>query len=220
MKRKIFILSLFILSSILLSNKVEAFCILGEGNSVEIAEVFDYNASYVPNREGYIDETYTSLGNQPIKITDDGRFNNPYDVIDFSNYSNGFNINDFKQNGYKTMVMEISFYVMEISEGYQYIYIYSSSEEDSYLIGCKFSHSSELNDEYYHFYFEIDLNNIINNYLYVRYDASGSGNDDWVNYVPSFQLDFSYDYRITNRVYYSHGIVVDSSSYEQLPIAR
>lgn len=128
-------------------------------------------------------------------ITDDGRFTNPYDEINLEKVF-GQNVATLKQLGYTKVSITLEFYAYEINDGYQYFWIYDgTSSSSTSLYGREFEHtpgSQNGNSIKYIFNdIEFDLDDVLNNSVYVRYGASGSGNDTWCNYNLSTQIRIS-----------------------------
>lgn len=119
-------------------------------------------------------------------ITDSGRFNQPYDIIGFSDF--GINISECIAQGFIKMDITLNFEVAELYDGYQYVFLYQkeSSGSDNILLDSKDmdiggnSVSRDYQSMTLNFY-DIELVKIMNNKLFVRYGASGAGNDTWLN---------------------------------------
>ncbi len=128
----------------------------------------------------------------PYTITDDGRFNNDYDTINFNTIF-GESVLSLKQKGYTKVSITLEFYAYEINDGYQYFWIYDRyASNGTSLYGQQFEHNHGDQDStsrrYIFSNIEFDLDDIIDNTIYVRHGASGSGSDTWCNYDLSPQI--------------------------------
>lgn len=99
----------------------------------------------------------------------------------------------FKKNGYTKVSMTLSFYAYEINDGYQYFWIYDgNSSSSNILYSMQFEHNHGDQDstprKYYFANIEFDLDDIINNTIYIRYWASGDFEDTWCNYDISARI--------------------------------
>lgn len=119
------------------------------------------------------------------RITDDGRMKNPYDKISLYTLC-GYNVPELIKDDYKTVKITVTLDAKEINDGYQYLFLYKGSENNAELIQeIKFEHGSgykDTNFKNYSFTFnKINLSSLSSSFLYIRYGASGNGEDDWVN---------------------------------------
>lgn len=134
-------------------------------------------------------ETHTiNVRTTEATITDSGRYKQKMDTVRVVDY---FNLKDLKDAGYTRFKVTIQFEAKEIDDGYRHVFFYSSSDhDDSYCLNGKDGIEFELGpgsvQKTYtkeEFTCYIDLTKL-NEYLYIRWGASGSGafnNDDWVN---------------------------------------
>lgn len=126
-------------------------------------------------------------------VTDEGYFNNDYDVVDL-NEDFDIKYNYMKQHGYTKMDIYINMEMREINMGYQWIAIYySEKESNSYKIdeftyeykGTSFG--GEYDSSITFARFEVPIETFENDdpddcyKIVFRYDASGTGEDDWAN---------------------------------------
>lgn len=144
-----------------------------------------------------------SVRSEQVKITDSGRANQQMDIV---RISQDYNVTDLLRAGYRTLTVSISFEVSEKQDGYQYIFLYSSTscasgesslldyydkyvmgessdEDPSLLWGQKFEHGSGMQDtswETKSYEITVDLDNLMDD-LYIRYGASGKNEDSWYN---------------------------------------
>jgi hypothetical protein len=155
--------------------------------------------TYILTLRGYNSQTsgniaikLTNLENQWIlyrtssyDITDNGRFENNYDAINVSNLV-GYNILQLKENGYNSLSISFKFSAYEENDGYQYVFLYNGYNENSTLLYEQmFEHvsgSQNSSSKEYCFSTIINLDLITSNYIYIRYGASGTGSDTWINY--------------------------------------
>jgi len=129
-----------------------------------------------------------------ITVTDAGELKAPIDQVNFNVF--GIDIATKKQEGYKTVSFYIRLDVREKTDGYQWLFLYSSPIADKkYKIAeLKFEHSPKLDTNWWvHKEDELKFENIsidkfMNNEFVIRYDASGKGSDTWYNRDLSIQL--------------------------------
>lgn len=130
------------------------------------------------------------------KITDEGRFiHGIYDIIKLDEMQYG--IRALSQLGFKTVTIEYTAEMKEIDDGYQYIFVYKSTENnDNHLFQTK---KFELNGtskqkDYTTMTFKFDkiyLSELLDTRMLVfRYGASGAFNDDWMNKNVNIKLTF------------------------------
>lgn len=128
----------------------------------------------------------STIRTNPYTITDEGRFTNSYDIINLYSIF-GESVSFLKQAGYTKVTITLEFYAYEINDGYQYFWIYDgTSSSSTSLYERQFEHTPESQDSNSKRYIfndiEFDLDDIINNSVYLRYGASGTGDDTWINY--------------------------------------
>lgn len=134
-----------------------------------------------------------AIRSSPYTITDSGRFNNSYDTINFSTIF-GESVLSLRQKGYTKVSMTLSFYAHEVDDGYQHFWIYDGNTSSSNILygGVQFEHNHANQDstprKYYFANIEFDLDDIINNTVYIRYGASGNLSDTWCNYDVSTRI--------------------------------
>ena len=169
--------------------------LFGSTKSYAMKEIGDYgvNVDYVVD---YV--TQQQIRNSDYKITDDGRMRNQYDTISFNSiFSGQYNLSDLENQGYKTIVVELSFEAYEINDGYQYVFIYEDDTTSNYITGAKLDIPDKYNSndpDNYILYFEAQISSLTNrNSFVVRYGASGAFSDTWVNKNLSVQVGFSYE---------------------------
>lgn len=125
-------------------------------------------------------------------IDDSGRFNNSFDIVNISSIC-GQTISSLISQGYKKLRVKISINICEVDDGYQYMWIYDGSGSSANILWTQeIEHKVGEQDSNYRTYIFndaiIDLDDIISNQIYMRYGASGSGNDTWKN--KNLKLDF------------------------------
>jgi len=170
------------------------------GNEITFNEGFYKNLPQ-PQKTDPADDSQTVIKTDFITIRTDtlgidasGRFNQPLDRVNFDSF--GINIDAMKLKGYKTISFYIQLNVREINDGYQHIFLFSSTAaSDTYLISeLRFEHSPSKDTSWrVHYETELKFENISidkfpNNEFIIRYDASGSGDDDWENKDLKVQL--------------------------------
>ena len=165
-----------------------------------------------------------SVRSASYTITDSGRLYNDFDVVNFQQlYGDKFNIANLVNSQYKTLVLEITMEVYEIQDGYQYIFIYENEKSNSRLCGGRFEHfsgSKSPNIIEYTFYCELQLAAIKENDVYIRYNASGKGDDDWVTKNVRIQAAASFTDMQTSSVWCLKYINENCYSYQELPVAK
>lgn len=137
---------------------------------------------------------YYTVRSQEIKITDSGRFENHLDSVNLEEVSNVF-INTLKRNGINYIKMTISIDVKEINDGYRHIFLYDGTSESANLLTdqCNFEYGTGAVMEAYEkfeFDFVFNINSLIENTFYIRYGASGQGEDDWLNRYVKVKFGF------------------------------
>ena len=128
------------------------------------------------------------------KITDSGRFKNKYDAINIEELC-GFSPLRLRMQGFNVVHLEISFEWKLIDDGNQYIYVYGQRENnDKYELGA-FTIECDKSDNDFNLELDIDLIDISNSgEIYILYDASGKGDDDWKNYNLSVNITSKHDH--------------------------
>ncbi len=136
--------------------------------------------------------TYGRL--KEYKITDSGRFKNKYDAINIEELC-GFSPLRLRMQGFNVVHLEISIKGKLIDNGNQYIYVYGQRENnDKYELGA---FTIECEDSEKTFKLELDITLIDISYsgeIYILYDASGKGDDDWKNYNLSVNITSNHDH--------------------------
>ena len=97
--------------------------------------------------------------------------------------------------GFNVVHLEISFEWKLIDDGNQYIYVYGQRENnDKYELGA-FTIECDKSDNDFNLELDIDLIDISNSgEIYILYDASGKGDDDWKNYNLSVNITSKHDH--------------------------
>ncbi len=120
-------------------------------------------------------------------ITDENDLNKqPHDIIDLNTYCD-YSPRVLRSNDYKTITITISLDMKEVDSGYQEFYIYNGAEmTSSNLLFQKTDYEyggSSKKTTYGKVSFSKTLNliEIQNPSLYIRYGAHGSGRDNWMN---------------------------------------
>ena len=136
--------------------------------------------------------TYGRL--KEYKITDSGRFKNKYDAINIEELC-GFSPLRLRMQGFNVVHLEITITGKLIDNGNQYIYVYGQREnKDKYELGA---FTIECEDSGKTFKLELDITLIDISYsgeIYILYDASGKGDDDWKNYNLSVNITSNHDH--------------------------
>lgn len=118
-------------------------------------------------------------------ITDAGQFNNPYNSILLGlSTTDGFYEN-LLSIGIKYLVLNYEIKMHEIDDGYQRIYVYDGSGKDATQLYYNqfeyYSPGKKTSSGIVQRRIVIPISSLQNiNYLYIRYDGSGWGKDDWV----------------------------------------
>ncbi len=129
------------------------------------------------------EQTYLYVRSTEYTISDSGRFNQPLDRITTSDY----NYSPLQmKNNYMYITIKVEINIKEIDDGYQYIFLYNGVESNSTLLGTKeIEHGSgKLNETYQKYSFEfskIPLSSFATDDIVLRYGASGTNDDNWVN---------------------------------------
>lgn len=139
--------------------------------------------------------------NDSATITDSGRKHQKCDTVLLNK---DFDYEGLLFAGYTSFEIAFQFDVYEINDGYQYVFFYkdkncvdtssidyfinntilgNTPDDPSLLYGYRFEHTPGASDSstYAHsFVAHIDIKNMKDS-LYIRYGASGNGEDTWVN---------------------------------------
>ncbi|MCR3905714.1 MAG: MACPF domain-containing protein [Tenericutes bacterium] len=125
-----------------------------------------------------------TLRTQEFLITDSGRFNQPYDLIDFAN-TYGIDLQVMRLLGYNSVDVIIKLNVREVHDGYQYIFLYDGDSNSANLLGSRmFEHGGSkknTNWQIHSFAFSGIPLTVNLQQMVIRYGASGSFSDDWIN---------------------------------------
>lgn len=141
-----------------------------------------------------------------LKLSDTTAPIDPFTVTDshaqiiIIDLNNAFDIEAFHQSNITLMTITYSFHIHELDDGYQSIYF--SGDKPSYnntLSFTKLYHSeknidaggSKIADEDHSGSFNIRIDELASNMLYVTFDAHGKNSDDWVCSNVRIQLRFS-----------------------------
>lgn len=137
----------------------------------------------------YVTSPYTVstyIRNNQYTITDSGVFNQSYDNV--------FPFTSEETSIYETARIVIQFTAWEKDDGYQHVMLYDGSGSGATLLGERqFEHGGskkDTNPADYEFVFEINLSNMTNKNLCVRYSASGFGADTWYNAAMTCSITF------------------------------
>ena len=124
--------------------------------------------------------------NEQYTITDSGVFNQRFDNV--------FSFTNEHTSTYRTARIVIQFTAWEKDDGYQHVMLYDGSGSGATLLGERqFEHGGskkDTNPADYEFVFEINLSNMTNKNLCVRYSASGFGADTWYNAAMTGSITF------------------------------
>lgn len=200
MKKNLLFVSLLLLIALLSSLDVYAFQDIDD-NGVDVTFTIDYFEHKEIRKPAYY-------------IEDDNQFGNLYDVINVNNTYDGlFNLGLLAEQGYKTLVVEVTMWVWEYQDGYQRIYFYDDTSTTTLLTGGIFEHGSGYTKEapsQYTFYCEIPIDALHDNDFVIRYGSSGAFQNDWANSEVTVQLGASRETRKTVDVW---KIVWDNSEH-------
>ncbi len=187
---------------------------------------FEEIGDYGVNVDYYLEPTTEyEIRRADYTITDKGRMTNPYDTINFNGIYNGkYNLSNLISEGYKTVVVELSFEAFEINDGYQYVLIYADDTTSTYITGGKLDIPNSYNNgntDKYTLYFEAQIASFeLRNSFVIRYGASGAGKDTWINRILKVQVGFSYDAMKTANMWRLRKNGNNTYSYTQLELAR
>lgn len=155
-------------------------------NNCEDFSEYGFDNELLDNEE-YTDNAYHSIRSEEIKVDSDDEGDNSYDCIDLKFLTPiGYDLLKSEEGNYKTVTIEIQMDMKEENHGYQYIYLYKSNIDDPENYRMQ-SYQNELGhnqiiDNYtlQTIVFEdIDLNDIIDGKLYIKYGSSGIFQNDW-----------------------------------------
>ena len=149
-----------------------------------------------------VEEVTYFVRDSEASVTDAGRDKN---ILDEVGIKENFNISDLKLAGYTYLKVRVTMEVREVDDGYQYVFLYKDKNcestsfsitdaFDEYVMGKEKTDPSEL----YVYQYEHDPDAVntswgeltfetmiplseLSEELYIRYDASGSKEDTWVN---------------------------------------
>lgn len=119
-----------------------------------------------------------------IEITDRGIFNNHF--CPFNCDEQFPDIGDFISRGFTYVTVTLEFYMREVNEGYQHVYLYSHSNQ---LEEIKMNYYGSKTQKNYNYvaikfktrdlseFFDTSINKNMD--LEIRYNASGVGADNW-----------------------------------------
>ncbi len=159
----------------------------------QLVETIKYESSDLAFYAKYrLNVTYGRL--KEYKITDSGRFKNKYDAINIEELC-GFSPLRLRMQGFNVVHLEISIKGKLIDDGNQYIYVYGQRENnDKYELGA-FTIECDKSGNDFNLGLDIDLIDIsYSGEIYILYDASGKGDDDWKNYNLSVKITSNHDH--------------------------
>lgn len=165
--------------------------------NVQYKEPFEYNGVEEYYSINSIGAEYGLRPYTEYRINDSGRFDNLYDVVNFKEIT-GLYVENIKKDDIKVIKIILDIKIKEVNDGYQYVFLYDgiSSNANQLCPGVQIEHSpGEANANYKDFSmeFNIDINDIIDNKIIIRYGASGKNDDDWINTELYLRFAF-YDY--------------------------
>jgi len=136
----------------------------------------------------YVEDVYIRSYYTVYTIDDDGRFTNPYDFLYFYG-DTPQTVSDWIDDGYDAVRIHITIDMREINDGYQYIFVYQNDNDsstgnelfDSVAIEHGAGYLKTTWDDYTFVSTSINLNDIEDDELVIRYGASGNYSDDWQN---------------------------------------
>lgn len=164
------------------SIEVEASSYISGGVNIDV----DYGVEYSYRTDEYL-------------ITGASQYTQNYDCIDITDW--GITTTSLAASGYSTLVLIFHLDIKEKNDGYQELYVYqtASNNASSLVSGyTNFEHDpSGVNRTYatYEFYAEINISDIINNKIYLRYSAHGFWGNKWYNKNLEVQLCASFSSR-------------------------
>ncbi len=149
------------------------------------------------------ESTSYNVRSDAATITDSGRANQKMDIVSISEQ---YNVNDLIRAGYTSLNVKVKLTVCEVDDGYQYVFLYKNEQcikpatssligiVDKYILGededdpslvytYKFEHDPSMSNhtwETYEFETTVSLSSLEKE-LYLRYGASGNGDDTWQN---------------------------------------
>lgn len=127
--------------------------------------------------------TTTTVSSAERTIEDNGDMGNPYCSISYKSLT-GHTIAEIEEMGYTQMTLTITLDAKEVNDGYQYIALYDGVSTSAKQFGNqRFEHGSGTTDTNYwshSFTFTINLSDITNSILCLRFNASGFGSDTWL----------------------------------------
>lgn len=155
----------------------------------------------------HIERGYTN--SNEVTITDGGRYENTYEKFDFKNQFG--DVLDYINKGYRYVTIDIDFKMMELDDGYQDIYLYTSFiKSQDYCISHEIfdyygnktqGNYNNVGIEFRSFPITEFLDENINMNIIIRFDAHGGGDDDWRYTDFSFRVVLSQEkYRLENRI--------------------
>lgn len=137
---------------------------------------------------------------ETVTITDSGRIYQKMDIVRLSDY---YHVKGLNFAGYTKLKVTFTFDVREVNDGYQYVFFYYNSkckgndlidkvvdatgvydrDDPSWLYTYKFEHGAGKKNTSWstHTFSTVIDMGMLKDELYVRYGASGSGEDDWQN---------------------------------------
>ncbi len=128
-------------------------------------------------------------------ITDAGRFKQSnYDLI-YIGMTQTL-CNNLKSIGIEKLYLNFKLRLWEEVNGYQYIYFYADSGQDK-LLWSKEKHEHKpgalgSNKIVFNEIVELSIGELVGvNYIYVRYDASGEGSDNWKNDIMYCEISYA-----------------------------
>ncbi len=110
------------------------------------------------------------------RINDDGVEDNI--KIEIGMYIGSVYKDRIKDTTLSKIKIDFSLDIWEVDDGYQHIYLYNQSGDE--IWGKKIDHTADKSKRTYKFSIELNLADYLDDdYLYLRFDASGAWSDDW-----------------------------------------
>lgn len=133
--------------------------------------------------------TFNYSNDTEYKITDSGFNKNHYETISLASYMED-DLSVLNDNGYTTLKILLEYKINLKYKGYQEIRLCNNDDYANYIYTQKQSYTEEVS-KYYSYSLEYNgtIADILSGKLYIFYDASGSGDDDW--FIKNLKVTFT-----------------------------
>ncbi len=142
----------------------------------------------------FSDNEFHTIRTNEIKINHNKPEDNATDILDlkYDLGEKGFNL--FKSEGFTKVKIEITMIMREENDGYQYVYLYNDNSELA-KEKCELGTNGKVvkDPTSYTFNFKsisININDIHDGILYIKYGSSGLFQDDWFNKDVSVKVTY------------------------------